>query len=160
MAKFYVVIIIGAYTDCRAHYGVIPWILTASTTIKCHIEHRQPYYAASNTENIPIAQITQSTCPISHNTPFRTEMYTFLFLMVYCRIWDRCIMGHARLVSCVVCGGFSCIMWYIADVFTNHTPLDPHLRIVWSHELSCIVVWRTAKSDSVFKRQHCQNNNS
>ena len=30
--------------------------------------------------------VSQCTCPISHNTPFRTEMCTFLFWMVYCGI--------------------------------------------------------------------------
>ena len=34
----------------------------------------------------------------SHNTPFRTEMCTFLFWMVNCGIWDRCIVGFMGLV--------------------------------------------------------------
>ena len=50
--------------------------------------------------NRPISQIPQCTCPISHNAPFRTEMCTctFLLWMVYCGIWDRCIMGFVRWV--------------------------------------------------------------
>ena len=34
----------------------------------------------------PNSQIAQCACPISHNTPFRTEMCTFLFWMVHCKI--------------------------------------------------------------------------
>ena len=41
----------------------------------------------------PVSQIPQCTCSISHNAPFRTEMCTFLFRMVHCGIWNRCIMG-------------------------------------------------------------------
>ena len=39
-------------------------------------------------------------CPISHDTPFKTEMSTFLFWMVHCGIWDRCIVGFVNLVNC------------------------------------------------------------
>ena len=42
--------------------------------------------------NWPNSQIPQCTC--SHNAPFRTDMFTFLFWMV---IWDRCIVGFTRL---------------------------------------------------------------
>ena len=48
--------------------------------------------------NWPKSQIPQCTSPISHNVPFRTEMCTFLFWMVHCAIWDRCIVGFVRLV--------------------------------------------------------------
>ena len=43
-------------------------------------------------------KIPQCTCPISHNAPFRTEMCTFLFWMVHCGIWDRCIVGCVNLI--------------------------------------------------------------
>ena len=46
------------------------------------------------------SQIPQCTCPISHNAPFRTEICAFLFWMVYCGIWNRCIVGYMRLVYC------------------------------------------------------------
>ena len=36
--------------------------------------------------------------PISNNAPFRTEMCTFLFWMVHCGIWEKCIVGFVRLV--------------------------------------------------------------
>ena len=39
-----------------------------------------------------------STRPISHNTPFKTEICTFLFWIVYCETWERFIMGFARLI--------------------------------------------------------------
>ena len=35
---------------------------------------------------------------MSHNTPFRTEMCTFMFWMVYSGIWDKRIVGFMRLV--------------------------------------------------------------
>ena len=47
----------------------------------------------------PISQIPQCTCSISHNAPFRTEMCTFLFWMVHCGIWDRCIVGFVNKVK-------------------------------------------------------------
>ena len=60
--------------------------------------------------NWPTSQILQCTCLISHYAPFRTEMCTFLFWMVHCGIWDRCIMRFLRLakilhVNFVVTGG-------------------------------------------------------
>ena len=39
-------------------------------------------------------------CSISHNTPFRTEMCTFLFWMEGCGIWNRCILGFVNEVNC------------------------------------------------------------
>ena len=50
--------------------------------------------------NWPISQIPQRTCPISHNAPLRTEMCTFLFWMVHCGIYDRCIVRFANLIHC------------------------------------------------------------
>ena len=50
--------------------------------------------------NWPNSQIPQCTSPISHNAPFRTEMCTFLFWLVHCGIWTRCIVGFVRLVYC------------------------------------------------------------
>ena len=44
-------------------------------------------------DNRPISKIPECTCSISHNTPFRTEMCTFLFWMEHCGIWNRCILG-------------------------------------------------------------------
>ena len=41
----------------------------------------------------------QCSCPISYNAPFRTEMCTFLFRMMHCRIWDSCIVRFVKLVS-------------------------------------------------------------
>ena len=40
----------------------------------------------------PNSQIPQYTYPISHNAPFRTEMCIFVFWMVHCVIWNRCIV--------------------------------------------------------------------
>ena len=61
----------------------------------------------------PNSQIPRCTCSISHNATFRTEMYTFLFWMVHCGIWNWCIVGFVRLVYCgvlhaVFCEYFRC----------------------------------------------------
>ena len=42
--------------------------------------------------------IPKCPCSISHNAPFRTEMYTFLFWMEHCGIWSRGILGFVKLV--------------------------------------------------------------
>ena len=49
---------------------------------------------------IPVtnSQIPQCTFFISHNAPFKTEMCIFLFWMVHCGIWNRCIAGFVKLV--------------------------------------------------------------
>ena len=39
--------------------------------------------------NWTVSQIPHCTCPISHNTPVRKEICTFLFWVVYCWIWGR-----------------------------------------------------------------------
>ena len=48
--------------------------------------------------NRPNSQTPQCICSISHNVSFRTEMCTFLFWMVHCGIWNRCIVRFVRLV--------------------------------------------------------------
>ena len=48
------------------------------------------------------SQILECTCSIPHNTPFRTEMCTFLFWMEHCGIWYRCILGFVELVYYVL----------------------------------------------------------
>ena len=51
-------------------------------------------------DNWPNSQISQWTCSIFHNAPLRTEICTFLFIMVNCGIWNRCIVGLVRLLYC------------------------------------------------------------
>ena len=48
--------------------------------------------------NWPHSQIPECTCSISHNATSRTEMCTFLFWMLHCGIWNRCILGFVKLV--------------------------------------------------------------
>ena len=48
--------------------------------------------------NKPNLQTPQHICPKSHNAIFRAEMCIFLFCMVHCGIWDRCIVGFVTLV--------------------------------------------------------------
>ena len=50
--------------------------------------------------NRPISQIPQRTCRISHNM-HHSEQKRALFWMVYCGIWDRCILGFVILVYTV-----------------------------------------------------------
>ena len=56
--------------------------------------------ACSNSTNWQNLQIPQCPPPpsISHNAPFRTEMCTFLFWMVLCGIWNRCLDWFVRWV--------------------------------------------------------------
>ena len=60
--------------------------------------------------NRKIAQIPQCTCPMSHNTPFRTEMCirVILFRMVYCEIWNRYTAVFVKLVFSLV----GARLWY------------------------------------------------
>ena len=44
------------------------------------------------------SQIPQFTWSISHNVPFRMEICMFLFWMVHCGIFNRCIVGIVRCV--------------------------------------------------------------
>ena len=66
----------------------------------------------------PTSQIPRCTCTISHHTPFRTEMHTFLFWMVYCGIWDGGIVVFVRLAYCC----YLFLFQNIAFAFSNATP--------------------------------------
>ena len=46
--------------------------------------------------NRPMSQIPQCTSYISHIALFRTEIYTFLFWMVHCGIWNMRIVGFVN----------------------------------------------------------------
>ena len=58
------------------------------------------YVMCSLSHNKPSLQTAQDNYFIPHNTPFRRKMYTFLFWMVHCGIWCRCIVGCIGLVCC------------------------------------------------------------
>ena len=98
-------------TSQSRQHGVIRAIIT--------LRPSEAYYLL----NRSISQIPQCTCPISHNTPFRTEMGRFL--MVYCGTRHRCIVRFAwyyhqwfqhGLVPCLAPGhylnscGYTCIV--------------------------------------------------
>ena len=51
-------------------------------------------------KNRLISQIPQCTCSLSHNVPFRAKMCAFLFWMVHCVIWNRCIVRIVNMVKC------------------------------------------------------------
>ena len=46
-----------------------------------------------------LSQIPQCTYNITRNTPFKIEICTFLFWMVCCGIWVRCIAGFEKKCS-------------------------------------------------------------
>ena len=48
--------------------------------------------------NCTTSRIPQCSRSLSHNAPFRIEMCTFLFWMVSCGIWNRCIVRFVRLI--------------------------------------------------------------
>ena len=74
-----------------------------------------------------ISQIPQCTCSISHNAPFRTEMYTFLLWMVHYGIWNRCIVGYIFLFWMVYCGIWNwCIVGFVRLVYCGWRILSIH----------------------------------
>ena len=62
---------------------------------------------------------------IYNTTPFRTEMCTFLFWIVYCGIWDRCIVGFGGFIyneytfgCCLILYSCSSVwLWWRLDVY-------------------------------------------
>ena len=80
----------------------------------------------------------------SYNVPFRTEMYTFMFWMEHCGIWNRCILGFVKLgydsfntVNRYPCP-FSCI---IANITWLQLAGYPLLAPTWlSHD--DVIKWK------------------
>ena len=87
--------------------------------------------------NRQISQIPQCTCPISHNTSFRTEMCTFLFWMVHD---DICfILGFVRLAYCYK---------LIEKIFCAYVTKAVTTALLynngwWSNLFTYILPWRT-----------------
>ena len=85
------------------------------------------------------SQFPHCAYSISHNAPFRTEICTFLFWMVHCRIWNRCIVGFVNLGNkfIVLCRCFpdpiillrrnatwySCGNRFSSSLITDHIPM-------------------------------------
>ena len=93
-----------------------------------HILLNERHFLESNLFNRPNSQIPQSNCPISHNAPFRTEMCTFLFWMVHCGIWDKCIVGfvslafsHWSFIEMRLRGHYGC--YVISSLSSNESPV-------------------------------------
>ena len=63
-----------------------------------------------STRNWPNSQIPECTCSISHNATSRTEMCTFLFWMLHCGIWNRCILGFVKLVYYLINGSLCALL--------------------------------------------------
>ena len=83
---------ISYWNTCRYRDGQaqVPCIY-----VYIHIHTGLPHH------NRPLLQAPQCTCLLSHNAPFRTEICIFLFWMVHCGIWDRCIVGLRISQGCV-----------------------------------------------------------
>ena len=84
--------------------------------------------------NWPNSQIPECTSYTSHNTPFRTEICTFLFWMEHFGIWNRCILGFVKLVYCfapiLTFGHTIYIVWYSGEEFSiQFLPLFLSLHI-------------------------------
>ena len=74
----------------------------------------------------PIPQIPLCTCSISHNTPFRTVMYTLLFWIMHFGIRDKCVLAFVRLVYCkCYADGLK-----IFSSFASSNPLYPSVTAV------------------------------
>ena len=76
------------------------------------------------------SQILQCTHPISHNAPFRTEMCTFLFWMVYC--------GVCELVYCTIGFDWQC------PIIDSSSDLVQARRLA----ITCTKDWRIYPSPS------------
>ena len=76
------------------------------------------------------SQILQCTRPISHNAPFRTEMCTFLFWMVYC--------GVCELVYCTIGFDWQC------PIIDSSSDLVQARRLA----ITCTKDWRIYPSPS------------
>ena len=66
-------------------------------------------YSEQNLKTIgphrPISQIPECTSSIFNNTPFRTEMCTYLSWMAHYGIWNWCIQGFVNWVNWNGCYG-------------------------------------------------------
>ena len=71
--------------------------MTGVTPVHRHMAHSVLFCYFE--KNIKFQRLSIVGCfYLFHNAPFRTEMCTFLFLMVHCGIWDRCTTRVVRLV--------------------------------------------------------------
>ena len=88
-----------------AHKLFVTWVGSRpcqAMLTECDWDHRTQTHGSSSGEtahyNWSYSQIPQCTCHIFHNAPFKTKMCTFLFWIMHCGIWSRCIMGFVKLV--------------------------------------------------------------
>ena len=83
--------------------------------------------------NWPNSQIPECTCSISHNATFSTEMCTFVFWMLHCGIWNRCILGFVRSVYC----GFGMTSQLLPLTLSERTSHRPSSNAIWDlrHDL-------------------------
>ena len=112
---------------------------------------------------IPISQI-----PISHKTPFRTEMCTFLFWMVHCGIWDRCMMGFVNLVYLTyvfkyrpnvllwtwMSRGLLLILTYVSNTFLMDSLLTFFIMYFFRIHLN----WFSYSFITILMRYYCEKN--
>ena len=89
----------------------------------------------ANPMNRLFTQIPQCTCPISHNAPFIIEMCTFLFWMMHCGMWDKCIVGFVRLAYRLMHLSPDKMSWHfsqqISVMFYVSYSLYIHMKHIW-----------------------------
>ena len=105
-------------------------------------------------DNWPNLQIPGCTCSISHNVTFKTEVCTFLFWMLHCGIWNRCILGFVKLVySSILTTSLGCICRIMPSVRALRA--RGRLRVI--SPLSLTFCKRT--SSTPLEHIRCKNNN-
>ena len=87
--------------DGNSHWSCESIMHYLSSIIQCrwgihNLKLDPPIIQVTAPSNWPNSQIPQCTCTTSHNASFRTEMCAFLFYMMHCGIWYRCIMGFVN----------------------------------------------------------------
>ena len=147
----------------------IPWIIEAARVdVKISISSRNGI-GRRLSNNGPFLQIPQCTCLISHNALFRTEMWTFLFWMAHCGIWDKCIVGFMRLVYLfwaigelgVLLEASPGISWWDVLSLTEWRPNEGFshgISLYWIHVTGCMTQWPFLRASLCiwsFKLQPC-----
>ena len=96
----------------------IQWSLMNILNLISILAHSSTAREPRQNFNRPISQIPQCSCSISHNAPFKSEVFTFLLQMLHCGIWNRCIWGLVNLIYGIC---------YLSIYFLTMTPyaLDP-----------------------------------
>ena len=94
----------------------------------------------------PNSQMTQCTSPICHNVPFKSAMCIFLFWMVHCGLWDRCIVCIVWFVNLAYCRGP--INMLRSEAYQNRTDAGWSWT-THSHSIVCSLIWRVGPVSNI-----------